>query len=81
MLKYRSGQRVKILEIKDQNGHSKYPQIQEYINKTGITMRGFGARVDPAGKVAPFPSWVVRLDEGTETKIPIPEEALEVLDK
>jgi len=79
--KYRNGLKVRIIEVRDQNGHLKYPQIQEYINKTGIIVRGFVGRIDPTDKVKPFPSWVVHLDTGTETKIPIPEEALELLDK
>jgi len=79
--KYRNGQKVRIIEIKDENGNLKHPQIQEYIDKTGIIVRGFDYRMDPKHKAEPYPSYVVRLDTGTETKIPIPEDALVILDK
>lgn len=36
--KYIEGQKVKIVEVKNEHGHPKYPEIQEHINKTGIVL-------------------------------------------
>ena len=80
-LKYRNGQRVKIVEVKDQHGHLKYPQIQEYVKETGIIVMGFASRMNRNEKIEPYPSYEVRLDKGTLTRVPVPEGALEALDE
>ncbi len=79
--KYRNGQRIKIIEAKDEHGHLKYPEIQEYINETGKIVRGFDYRMDRNERIEPYPSYQVQLDKGTLTKIPVPEGALLALDK
>lgn len=78
--KYRDGQRIKIIEVKDQYGHLKYPQIQEYINETGIIVRGSDYRMNRNERIEPYPSYEVRLDTGALTKVPVPEGALVALD-
>jgi len=79
--KYRNGQKIKIIEVKDQHGHLKYPQIQEYVNETGIIVRGFDYRMDRNERIEPYPSYEVRLDTGTLTRVPVPEGALMALDE
>ena len=79
--KYRNGQRVRIVEVQDEHGHLKYPQIQEYINETGIIVRGFGYRMGRNERIEPYPSYEVRLDRGTLTRVPVPEGAIVPLDE
>ena len=79
--KMKNGQRVKIIEVRDKRGQLKYPQIEEYVNQTGVIVRGFDHRMSKRGEIEPFPCHVVLLDSGTKTKLPMPEDALVVLDK
>jgi hypothetical protein len=79
--KYRNGQKVKIIEVRDQHGDLKYPQIQEYINEPGMIVRGFVHRMGRNERIEPYPSYEVRLDTGTLTRVPVPEGALVPLDE
>jgi len=78
--KYRNGQKIKIIEVKDQHGHLKYPQTEQYLNQTGVIARGFDYRMDRNERIEPYPSYVVRLDSGIETTVPMPQDALVALD-
>jgi len=80
-LKYRNGQRIRIIEVKDEHGRLKYPQIQQYINEAGIIVQGFAFRMDRNERFEDYPSYEVRLDTGTLTKVPVPEEAVVPLDE
>ena len=79
--KFKNGQKVKIIEAKNQHGDLKYPQIQEYINETGIIVRGFDYIMGRNERIEPYPSYQVRLDTGALTKVPVPEGALVALDE
>ena len=83
--KYRNGQKVKIIEVRDQHGHLKYPQIQEYINETGIIIGSeFTSIRNLAGmeEYAPgdFYIYQVRLNKGITLEAVL-EDALVVLDE
>jgi hypothetical protein len=36
--KYKKGNKVRIIEVKNQDGELKYPNIQKHINKTGTVL-------------------------------------------
>ena len=84
--KYRNGQRVKIIEVKDQHGHLKYPEIEQYANETGIVIGAvFTSIRNVVGMEEHVPGdlyiYQVRLDTGALTKVPVPEGALVALDE
>jgi hypothetical protein len=74
--KYREGQKVKILEVKDSKGKLKYPEIQEYIDRVGTIVKGFDVRMSPDEKFEDYPSYQIEIDDGEMTKVPVPEEAI-----
>ena len=39
--KYTKGQKVRIVSVKNQHTHLKYPEIEEYVNETGIVLESF----------------------------------------
>ena len=85
--KYTEGQKVKIVSVKNQHLHTKYPEIQDYVNETGvilesyfIPMRGLkGTTLE--GEVYDQYLYQVRLDkEGTILEA-VMEDALVALDE
>jgi len=80
---YRNGQKIKIIEVKDQHGHLKYPEFQEYINDTGIIVEIYIAPINnlPGQElvIENYPIYKVRLDKGITLKA-VPEDALVALD-
>ena len=85
--KYRSGQKVKIIEVKSVYGYSKYPEIQEYVNETGIVlessfipMRGLeGTTLE--GEVYDQYIYEVRLEKDGTILEAVMEDALAALDE
>ena len=79
--KYAKGQKVKIIEVKSVYGYSKYPEIQEYVNETGIVLESFfipmrgleGTTLE--GEVYDRCIYEVRLDNSTILKA-VMEDAL-----
>ena len=85
--KYNKGQRVKIISVKNQHGHLKYPELQEHINETGtildsyfIPMRGLeGTTLE--GEVYDLSLYKIRLDKDGTILEAVTEDALEALDE
>ena len=81
--KYRRGQKVRIIEVKDQHGHLKYPQIQEYVNETGVILEARTSLVKNLNNTdlpEAYPIYRVRLDKNN-IEIEVCEDALVLLDE
>lgn len=83
--KYRKGQKVKIIKVKDQHGHLKYPEIEQYANETGIIIGAvFTSIRNVVGMEEHVPGdlyiYQVRLDKGITLKAVL-EDALVALDE
>ena len=85
--KYTKGQKVKIVSVKNQHLHTKYPEIQEHVNETGIILESYfipirglkGTTLE--GEVYDQYIYQVRLDkDGTILKA-VMEDALATLDE
>ena len=81
--KYKNGQKIKIIEVKNQHGHLKYPELQEHINDTGeiedsyiIPMQAIPKN---SFKIENYPIYKVSLDKGIILDAVV-EDALEALD-
>ena len=85
--KYTKGQKVKIVSVKNQHTHLKYPEIEEYVNETGtilesyvIPIRGLkGTTLE--GEVYDQYVYQVRLDKDGTILEAVMEEALAALDE
>ena len=85
--KYTKGQKVKIISVKSEYGYLKYPEIQEYINETGIVLESFfipmrgleGTTLE--GEVYDQYIYEVRLDKGGTILKAVMEDALAALDE
>lgn len=85
--KYAKGQKVKIVSVKDQHLHTKYPKIQEHVNETGtildsnfIPMRGVkGTTLE--GEVYDLFLYKIRLDKDDIILEAVTEDALAALDE
>ena len=85
--KYTKEQKVKIISVKNQHGHLKYPELQEHINETGIIldsyfipMRGLeGTTLE--GKVYDQYLYKIRLDKDGTILEATTEDALAALDE
>ena len=81
--KYVKGQKVRIVSVKNQHSHLKYPQFERYVNESGIIVESYVVRVEElngagheeylAGK---YYVYEVRLDKG-DAVVTVPEEILE----
>lgn len=85
--KYTKGQKVKIISVKSEYGYLKYPEIQEYINETGIIldsyfipMRGLEGTT-LAGEVYDQYLYKIRLDKDGTILEAVTEDALAALDE
>lgn len=83
--KYTKGQKVKIVSVKNQHSHLKYPEIEEYVNGTGIIIGSeFTSIRNLVGmeEYAPGDVYIyqVRLDKGITLKAVL-EDALVALDE
>ncbi len=85
--KYRNGQKIKIIEVKNEHGHLKYPEIQERVNETGTTldsyfipMRGVNGTT-LAGEVYDLYLYKIRLDKDDIILEAVTEDALAALDE
>jgi hypothetical protein len=85
--KYAKGQKVKIVSVKDQHLHTKYPEIQGYVNETGtildsyfIPMRGVKG-ITLAGEVSDLSLYKIRLDKDDIILEAVTEDSLAALDE
>jgi hypothetical protein len=79
--KYKMGQKVQIIHIKDRNGKAKYPFIEKAVGKTGniVDCAYFGAGNIPNVKSNPYESvsiYIYSVSIDGETVSSIPEFAL-----
>jgi len=80
--KYNKGQKVKIISVKNQHGNLKYPEIEQYVNETGVILEARGSLVKNLNNTdlpEAYPIYRVRLNKGT-TLDAVPEDALAALD-
>jgi hypothetical protein len=80
--KYSKGQKVKIISVKNQHGHIKYPQIQQYVNEIGVILEARASLVKNLNNTdvsESYPIYTVRLDKGI-TLDAVPEDALAASD-
>ena len=80
--KYTKGQKVKILSVKNQHGHPKYPKIEEYVNETGVILEARASLVKNLNNTdvpESYPIYTVRLDKNNIEK-EVCEDALASLD-
>jgi hypothetical protein len=84
---YAVGQKVKIIEVKNQQLRSKYPKLKQYLSRMGIIVdsRIFGTAPSQNIPLLSAPSiyyfYTIRLDKsGSELK-DIPEDALEAFEQ
>ncbi|HUV56393.1 MAG TPA: hypothetical protein VMV84_04090 [Dehalococcoidales bacterium] len=81
--KYRKGQKVRIVEVKNQHGHLKYPKIEEYVNETGVIVEPRASLVknlDNTDMPESYPIYTVRLDK-SDVEIEVCEDALAAVDE
>ena len=84
--KYIIGQKVKIIEVKNEHGHQKYPELQEQANETAkviesyfIPIRGLeGTSLE--GEILDLYLYKVELDKDS-TILEVAEDALVALDE
>jgi len=85
--KYTKGQKVKIVSVKNQHTHLKYPEIEEYVNETGIILESYvipirglkGTTLE--GEVYDQYLYQVRLDKDGTILEAVMEDALAALDE
>ena len=85
--KYTKEQKVKIISVKNQHGHLKYPELQGHVNETGIIldsyfipMRGLeGTTLE--GEVYDQYLYNIRLDKDGTILEAVTEDTLEALDE
>ena len=80
--KYNKGQKVKIISVKNQHFNVKYPDIEEYVNETGVILEASASLVKNLTNTdvpESCPIYTVRLDKGI-TLDAVPEDALAALD-
>ena len=83
--KYKNGQKVKIVSVKNQHLRTKYPEIEQYANETGIVIGAvFTSIRNVVGMEEHVPGdlyiYQVRLDRGITLKAVL-EDALVPLDE
>jgi hypothetical protein len=75
--KYTKGQKVKIVSVKNQHLHTKYPQIEQHVSERGTIVEsywvGFG---ELSQQVEGYYIYTVRIDKD-KSEVAIPEDALE----
>ena len=81
--KYRSGQKIKILEVKNEYGNLKYPEIQEHINETGTILDCSPMTGVKGTRAEGFEQYLyyIRLDKDDIILEVITEDALAALDE
>jgi len=78
--KYIEGQKVKIVPVKDQHMHLKYPELEPYVSKSGTIVDYYSVLLKelPSGEVLDSPRenyiYTVSIEDEVEA---IPEECLE----
>jgi len=85
--KYRVGQKIKIIEVKSEYGHPKYPEIQDYVNETGIildfiaSMQGIEGTTLEGKEYAQQYLYNIRIDRDGTILEAVTEDALAALDE
>jgi hypothetical protein len=80
--KYRNGQKVRIIEVKNPHGNPKYPELQAHINEAGVIIEARGSLVKNLNNTdvpGVYPTYRVRLDKNN-IEIEVCEDALMVLE-
>ena len=82
--KYRNGQKVKIIEVKNPYGYLKYDDLRQHINKTGVILDSYLMPMEsiselPEVKIEDYPKYTVLLDDGITLEMVL-EDALVALD-
>ena len=83
--KYKNGQKVKIIEVKNQDGNLKYDDLRQHINKTGVILDSYLMPMKsvsglPEVKIEDYPKYTVLLDDGITLEMVL-EDALVALDE
>ena len=73
--KYIKGQKVKIISVKDQHMHVKYPEFEPFVSKSGIIIES--AWVGFEGLYVPRDNYYYKVRIENEVKA-IPEDCLEL---
>lgn len=74
--KYTKGQKVKIVSVKNQHLHTKYPKIQQYVSESGIIVDSYWVGLRVADQVRDYYIYTVRMEKDNN-EVGIPEDALE----
>jgi len=81
--KYAKGQKVRIVSVKNQHSHLKYPQFEKHVNESGIIVEPYVVHVEELngtgykGHLAgQYYIYEVRLDKD-HAVVAVPEEVLE----
>lgn len=82
--KYTKGQKVRIIEVKNQDGNLKYDDLRQHINKTGVILDSYVIPMKsvsglPEVKIEDYPKYTILLDDGITLEMVL-EDALAALD-
>ena len=75
-LKYTKGQKVKIVLVKNQHSHMKYPEIEQYVSETGTIVESYWVGLGELHQPRDYYIYTVRIEKDN-TEVGIPEDALE----
>ena len=82
--KYTKGQKVKIVSVKDQHLHTKYPKIEQHVNEAGIILEASASLVKNLNNtdvLGSYPIYKIRLDKDDIILEALTEDALAALDE
>jgi len=77
--KYAKGQKVKIISVGTPHGQSRYPELEEYVNKSGAIVDSRLTQYEMHGTATDIWGYTVRIEKD-DREVAVLEDALELLD-